>query len=345
MFASLFFSRGDEEGAGVQDAQVVPPQQRQDGGALQLQEDDRLEEEGVPRAIWAAAPAASSASGDRAPQKSAAQSSSKEPPREPSQGPAQGPAQEGRRAKAKEKVTDTRLDTLSDALDFCRGLLLAQLERAREERPPMNEAISGDAHARKTVVTLLPDQFVRLLFLEVAKARDAWPRVRPLFGAPPYHFLRPEDAGLLRAGGIAAGRTNMSYDKTNESASYSQFGSGHLVDEYSREYRVVSFSEPKASDDLPCDVESIQPLKHILMNVRVPKRSRASRTELLKDASKRRAVLFPQVGETINVRYSSALRHIWRGADANFNSRVMIKSLAPRAASASTASLVAVKVV
>lgn len=358
MFSPLFLSRGDDEGSQQQGSQVLSTDQQQNGSSQQLPQNNRLQEETtgqeVLRAVWDKGSAVSTTPASSASSVGSSSSSQTQGNETRSQGkrtePQDRQAQEDRkRFKGKEnlskaKLGDTGLDTLQDAIDYCRNILNVQLERARDSNPPMNEAINGDAHVRKTIITLLPDQFVRTLFIEVARQNNAWPRIRPLFGAPPYHFLKPEDAGLIRAAGIAAGRTNMSYEKVNETAGYSQFGAGHLVDDYSREYRVVTAKEPKEGDQLPCNLESIEPQKHIFMNVRVPKRSKAERIELLKDIEKRRAVLFPQVGETITVKYSQALQQVWGKASTGFNSRVLVKSLVPRSANASTAALVCVKV-
>jgi hypothetical protein len=252
---------------------------------------------------------------------------------------------EGRINVAKTKRGEQKLDTVADAMDYCRELIDVQLKRAKDQQAKMNESIYGDAHARKAITTLLPDQYIRHLFLSTTRSRDAWPRIRPLFGTPPYNFLRPEDAGTIRASGIAAGRTNMTYDRANETAAYAQFGAGHLVDDFLREYRVVTIQEPRDTDTLPCDIQRIGPQRPIYMNVRVPKRSKEERLELLKDISKRRAVLFPAVGEVLNVKYSSGLQQVW-GSKANnlANAKVMVKSMVPRSATGSTAAIMAVRV-
>jgi hypothetical protein len=252
---------------------------------------------------------------------------------------------EGKENVAKRKRGEQRLDTIADAVEYCRELIAVQLERAKEQRAPMNEAIYGDAHARKAVTTLLPDQFIREIFLETTRSTDNLPRIRPLFGVPPYNFLRPEDAGLIRAGGIASGRTNMTYEKLNETASYSQFGAGHLVDGFFREYRIVTIREPQESDMLPCDLERIAPQKPVYLNVRVPKRSKEEKMTLLKDMAKRRAVLFPAVGEVLTVNYSSGLQAVW-GSKANtrLDTKIVVKSMVPRSATGATAAVVAVKV-
>lgn len=252
---------------------------------------------------------------------------------------------EGRENFAKRKRSEQKLETVSDAFDYCRDLVEVQLERAREQRAAMNEQIYGDSHARKAITTLLPDQFIRQLFLAVVRKRNNWPRTRPLFGVPPYNFLRPEDAGLIRAGGLAARRTNMTYEKANETAAYAQFGSGHLVDSYFREYRVVTPREPLDTDILPCDIERIPPQGALYMNVRVPKRSKQEKLALLKDVTKRRSVLFPAVGELLTVNYSSGLKSVW-GSKANtrLDTKFVVKSMIPRSANGATAALVVVKV-
>ena len=252
---------------------------------------------------------------------------------------------EGRENVAKRKRGEQRLNTIADAVEYCRDLIKIQLERAKDQRAPMNEAIYGDAHSRKAVTTLLPEQFIRELFLETTRSIENLPRIRPLFGVPPYNFLRPEDAGLIRAGGIASGRTNMTYDRVNETASYSQFGAGHLVDGYFREYRIVTVREPRDTDMLPCDLERVAPQKPVYLNVRVPKRSKEERMTLLKDVSKRRAVLFPAVGEVLTVNYSTGLQAVW-GSKANtrLDTKMMVKSMVPRSATGATAAVVAVKV-
>lgn len=368
MLRSLFSRRDEAELDQQPNEETLFQNQQQDEGLQQPPQDNRFaQEEGgqvLLAAIWDQGKANASSSGAAASSASGASSSdtqvgaanttkstnasraqtinfgSEETPEERRE----RQRLEGKENVAKKKLSEQNLDTLADALDYCKELVNIQLQRAKDQKAPMNEAIYGDAHARKAIVTLLPDQFVRSLFIQTTRDREAWPRIRPLFGSPPYHFLKPEDAGFIRASGIAAGRTNMTYDKSNETAAYSQFGVGHLVDNFFREYRVVTTREPQESDQLPCDIERLAPQNHVFLNVRVPKRSKGERMELLKDITKRRAVLFPQVGETISLEYSSGLRQVWGKAGANLNSKLLVKSMVPRAAGASTAAVVALKV-
>ena len=369
MLRSLF--GGYEEGEAEQGQEGLQSQQQQEGGILQpATQDGGLVEDGQTlRAVWdtgrptapgtGASDASSSstavtkvASQSEGQQQNQKERASRAGSYEIRFGSDETPEErrerqrlEGRENVAKTKRGEQKLDTVADAMDYCRELVDVQLKRAKDKQAKMNESIYGDAHARKAITTLLPDQFIRTLFLSTTRSRDAWPRIRPLFGTPPYNFLRPEDAGSIRASGIAAGRTNMTYDKANETAAYSQFGAGHLVDDFLREYRVVTIQEPQDNDILPCDIQRIGPQKPIYMNVRVPKRSKEERLELLKDITKRRAVLFPAVGEVLTVKYSNGLQQVW-GSKANnrANAKVIVKSMVPRSATGSTAAIMAVKV-
>ena len=236
------------------------------------------------------------------------------------------------------------LETVLDALEHCRTLVEMQVRRAQEKNVLMNESVSGDAHVKNTIVTLLPDQFVRMLFIEVATNYNAVQRIKPLFGAPPYFFLRPEDGGLLRASGFASGRKNMAYEQVSVVPSYSQFGTGHFIDTFNREYKTVLRTELKISDQLPCTLDTFQPHKQILMNVKVPKRSKIDRFELFKNVETRPAVLFPRVGEVLEFKYSNALQKALGKTSELFELRVVVKSIVPRSDDACTASLVATKV-
>lgn len=253
--------------------------------------------------------------------------------------------QEAKDNFAKAQLLQSRIETIGDAHEYCQSLVQKQLERAQKQKPTMNTPIYGDMHARKAIATLLPDEIMRQLFLETTRNKEAWPRIRSLFGVPPYNFLRPEDAGMVRASGIASRRVNMTYEKAGETAAYSQFGMGHLVDSYMREYRVVPTGAVSDADNLPCDMESIRPSVNVFMNVRVPKRSKEEKMTLLRDAAKRRAVVFPQVGEEITVRYSDALKQVWgEKANTENTTRIRVRSMIPRSVNGSTAAVVAIKI-
>lgn len=242
----------------------------------------------------------------------------------------------------KRPVNAVQLETVGQALAHCVDLMEQQVKRAHDSNAAMNVAVAGDAVARKKARILLSDGMMRALFIRVVALRHSWPRIRSLFGAPPFHFLRPEDAGLLRATGIAAGRSNMTYKKVNETSNYSQFGVAHLVDAFDREYRVVAPASTSETDSLPCDVEHVQPSAYVFLNVRVPRRSQGERLRLMKDAGTRRKTVFPESGELLKLRYTRELRAIWSDAhDAEFT--LLVNRVAPREVSSSTAAVLAVK--
>lgn len=252
---------------------------------------------------------------------------------------------EDRENFAKERLDDKIIETIGEALDYCRELIAKQMDRAEKAAPPMNESIYGDSQARKAVVTLLPDELIRALFLRTTRDPKAYPRLKPLFGTPPYHFLRPEDAGLVRAAGISSSRTNMTYERVGETAAYGQFGSAHLIDEFSREYRVLPTRSVQMADSLPFDMGSFSVSQPVFMNVRVPKRSKEQKVALMKDQTKRRAVVFPYVGETLRVRYSDGLRRVWgQREDDDRVSQILVKQMIPRSVNGATAAVVGVVV-
>lgn len=235
------------------------------------------------------------------------------------------------------------IDTIGSAVEYCEELVSKQLHRAEMAAPPANSSIYGDLQARRAITTLLPDAFVRRIFLQTTRRKEAWPRIRPLFGSPPYVFLHPEDAGFVRAAGISSGRVNMTYERIGEVAAYSQFGSGHLVDTHARDYRVVPTRTLSASDPLPSDIGKLGEHQFICMHVRVPKRTREQKRALMRNSETRRAVMFPAVGEVLALSHSKGLQKVLQKVvDGRIGVRV--RSVVPRGTNSSTASIVVIKV-
>ena len=239
-------------------------------------------------------------------------------------------------------LTAINLENTSDAFQYCEQLVEKQIERSQHSNANINEATYGDLDARRAIKTLLSDSFIRELFLKTTRNRSSWPRLRPLFGTPPYNFLRPEDAGLVRAAGMSRGRVNMAYDKAGKTATYSQFGVGHLVDAYSREYRVLAQSDAISNTALPFDFRNIQPQSLIRVNVRVPKRAKKEKLEIMKDAARRRSLVFPTVGEQLRLNYSPALKKVWGNKQLNRTIKLRVKRVVPRSSNGSTAALIAI---
>lgn len=234
------------------------------------------------------------------------------------------------------------LHTVSDAVEYCRGLIEAQLESAEYSRARINSAIHRDAHTRTALATLLPNKFMRVLFIETAKKQNGLSRLRTLFGAPPYNFLHSGDSGFIRAAGIAPGRSNMTYTTGNEIATYAQFGIPHVLDTYGREYRVVNERDSLQTDVVYYDLTRLSVNDSVCFNVRVPKRSRQERLALLKDVSMRRALVFPTVGETLKVKYSDRLLSVWStDYDTQTETTFIVQNIAHRTATGSTAAVLA----
>ena len=230
--------------------------------------------------------------------------------------------------------------TIGEAVEHVRELMEAQVARAIEERVDRNAPCNGDAAARNTFYTLLPDPQQRAVFVAVVRQMRAWPRIRTLFGAPPYGFLRQEDAGLLRAAGIAQGRSNMTHDVAHAAASYSQFGAGQLIDELSREYRVVRRQNVREDDPLPFDL-TVRDAPDVLMQVRIRKRAREAKIAMLRDVNERLKLEFPRVGDRIVVKETRRILSLQGRAQSTAKRTTLrVKRVVPRAQHALTAALI-----
>lgn len=202
---------------------------------------------------------------------------------------------------------DGAIRTVGGAQARVEALIERQLARARDERAEPNVRVRGDAQVRNAFLTLLPEAHQRLVFLRVAEAPAAWPRLRALFGAPPYDFLHPDDASTLRAAGFAHRRVHMAHGVTRVACSYSQFGLGQLEDELGRRYRVARRTPAADADPLPHTPDALllgAPLPHgvHILHVRLPKVRMARRVTLLRSADARRQQLFPAAGERVVLR-------------------------------------------
>lgn len=232
------------------------------------------------------------------------------------------------------------VNTIGEAKTHVSNMLQKQLDLATDNGAAPNIAISGDAAVRSAFYTLLPDDFQRRVFLTFASSSRAWPRLKSLFGAPPYAFLAPQDAGMLRAAGISAARQKMTYDQ-NEIVNYSQFGAGQLIDEAEREYRVV---DPTAGEDdaLPCNLEG-GTTEYIHLIVRVHKRSKAERLRRLRDTRLKRTIMFPVAGEKLNLTETKRLLSIQgKKPEAATRAVLQVRQVKPRGLNAATASVLAV---
>jgi len=234
------------------------------------------------------------------------------------------------------------ISTVGEAVKMVYEQMETQIQRARENRAPFNVAINGDSQVKTAFYTLLPRMHQRSLFLRISSSQTSWPRLRSLFGAPPYAFLLPQDAYLLNATGIARTRANMAHEE-NKIANYSQFGTGQLVDEFEREYRVVDTTISE-TDPLPSSQEALSSTNRVQFIVRVQKRSKQERVRRLKDINLRKTMMFPSSGETISLSQTKRLLQ-FQGKMARDSTQISFRVLQvkPRDLNASTAAVLAIK--
>jgi hypothetical protein len=127
-------------------------------------------------------------------------------------------------------------------------------------------------------------------------------------------------------------------------ASYTQFGAGQLIDELAREYRVIRRQNVHEADPLPCNF-SVRDKPDVLLQVRIRRRNRAVKMELLRDATQREQLMFPQPGQRIMLKETKRILSLQglRAGNAT-RTQLMIKRTVPRGQNASTAALIAVVV-
>lgn len=207
--------------------------------------------------------------------------------------------------------------SIPEAVDALRELYARQLEKANERQTPPNASVDGDGAARTSFLTLLPPEEQRAFFLQTVQNRAFWPRVRTLFGAPPYSFLRPEDAGVLRAAGIATGRLHMAHEETT-ATNYSEFGEGHFTDRAGRLYRVIAKQRAHSRSELPW--QGLRASGRVVMDVRIQKMSHAKKTKVIRGEEgplAQMSIVFPRVGDTIRLRTVSALAQAQQSASSH----------------------------
>ena len=207
--------------------------------------------------------------------------------------------------------------TVTAAREALEEIYARQLERAREERAEPNAAVVGDGAARAAFLTLLPPDEQRRFFLQTVQRREMWPRVRPLFGAPPYSFLKPEDANVLRASGVASNRVHMAHEETT-ATNYSEFGEGHFADRAGRLYKVVAKERAASREELPW--RGLRAAGRVVADVRIKKASTAKKARLAQGHEGPLALaglVFPRVGDRVRLRLVDVLAPLPGASEAD----------------------------
>ena len=186
---------------------------------------------------------------------------------------------------------------------------LGSFSTTRESLAQLNQAIDGDAAARKLFWTLLYPHQQRAVFLEMHRDRRFWPRIKPLVGSPPFSFLKPGESQLLNAGAIRAHRTNMAHDEENATSSASEIGDGHFVDGSGRKIRIVDRSD-RASGVAP--YERLTAGVKLVCDLKIPRMPNASRLAIAKKRPSKQGVAigrisFPKVNDTVRFTPTSAV--------------------------------------
>ena len=199
------------------------------------------------------------------------------------------------------------ITTIRGALDHLNEGFADQVEEAIVQQAPPNTAIPGDDAIRNAFWSLLPPDEQRTFFLRVAGNRRVWPRLKTLIGNPPYSFLRQEDEGLLRAGGICKGRVRMAHDQPTATA-YNDF-KPHYEDAAGRQYRVLQREGRNENGQLPW--VGLAAGARVVVDMRVAKRSMSAKRAILREGTGTVAaasLVFPRVGDSVQLQLVRALR-------------------------------------
>ena len=204
---------------------------------------------------------------------------------------------------ARTNLPASEIKTVEQAYMHCFDVAERQIEKAKLENVPPNEHTHGDAAVKRLITSLLPRERQKELFLKLSEKEANWPRLRALFGAPPYHFLDTGATTMFRAGGFSFKRANMAYN-SNKPPNYSQFGTAHFRDEAEREYRV---DQQNANNDALLDLSGAAGT--LMLSVRIPKRSRQTKAEIIKSGHRERLV-FPRAGEVLRLEEEDGIARL-----------------------------------
>ena len=200
------------------------------------------------------------------------------------------------------------VDTQNDAIDVVESLFDRQLARAQVENPPINTSIGGDAEAMNAFRLLLDLDVQRTVFLQRARDRAFWPRIRSLVGSPPFAFLFPEDDSVLNAAGITVGRVHMAPSERGSILSTADIGEGQFSDTFDRRYRVVAV-DGRAGAVTAVGFRALQRGVRCVLDLRLPRMKQKERVSIYKRLKAETAGLirFPVAGEEVRLTLNEKL--------------------------------------
>lgn len=232
--------------------------------------------------------------------------------------------------------------TLEELAQMMRVSIETQVAKAHAQSVMPQNKVRGDGALRVAFLVLLPPKTQRTVLLNALSLPSVWPRVRPIFGAPPYSFLLPGDAEQLAATGFARSRVHMSFDSVRAASSYLEFGHGHFVDEHRRQYKLLRLgnSEPKMTDP-PLWSTRLSPGMSVVMQMRLPKLP--SKGAAVQSRS-RSASLFPPPGTRVVLQPFERMDSLLRGHNVGVMAKrseieIEVRRLALRSKRCSTAGM------
>ena len=239
-------------------------------------------------------------------------------------------------------ISFSQLNTLDDAIRLVDELFDRQLLAAERARTAPNESCPGDTEARDAFLLLLPPAEQRLVFLQRARSRSFWPRIRTCVGAPPFSFLRPEDDQVLRAAGIERNRVHMSSDTSVPNSV--EFGrTGQFSDGQDRDYKLLASdsegTERFARRAAPLPFMNLREGDRVIADVRLKKRTKKAKLEILRgvDTSvSKSALTFPARGSRVEIEPSKLLVSVVGSLS------LRVQNVIPRGSSSSVARLICI---
>lgn len=200
--------------------------------------------------------------------------------------------------------------TVGEAMMQMQQAIKTQVERAKMASAPAQEAIDGDNATRIAFLTLFHVTMQRRIFMQTY-TRDLLPRMRCLFGSPPYGFLRRNDLDALQAKAISSGRANIGVfaEQGHAVVGWGQFGYSHLVDQHGRSYRLDQAAVDP--DVTPIALYAVRAISQggatMKLIVRIGRRTRQARQKLQAREDKAQQIVFPTPGERLEMEEDERL--------------------------------------
>tara|TARA_B100001175_G_scaffold89462_1_gene75388 strand:+ start:1083 stop:1787 length:705 start_codon:yes stop_codon:yes gene_type:complete len=211
------------------------------------------------------------------------------------------------------------ISTIPEAREHIYSLIEHQLEKSTRDNTSPNTPVSGDTNVKNKFFLLLPPNEQRTVFLTTIRRREFWPRIKSLFGTPPYSFLKMGDAAALRAAGISPSRANMSYPQIRSPSSY-EFGIPHYTDDFDRDFKILVTYNNINNNTLP--FATLSTSERAVLDVRLKKQGKLTKSDIIRGRSSvlLRSFMFPRSGERLRLTPTQALKNVSQVVDVQVKS-------------------------